>query len=386
MDEFARDLRAALAAQQSELGELGDAPRRLLRQGLETRRRPPMLQVAGALAALLVIAAVATVLMLARQHPRATSPATPAPAPSPTWHAQLSPLTKPLNVPDNVPVILYRDPANRNQVDGVTWDGKTAGRVATLPANVGMLPNPAGTRFLSGTSILDRSGSSVATLASSGKGLAPVWTDDGQRLCGMAGTELVLLDSGRSTSIAAMPALPSDQTGMSVAACSTRSDRAIVRLTGPVGNTLQYWVVQLSTGRVLNHKTLAPDPAVYLVASADANVIGEGRTVFDTAGNQLGMLSSPAVAFSANGSVAVLDGPQGAGAAIVATGRSPVVFPGTGQHVAGVYANPDDPGQVAIALSATGDAAGPDGYLGPAELFIASASGASAIGGIIIRF
>src|SRR5207249_311906 len=56
-------------------------------------------------------------------HPSPTPIATPAP----------SPMSQLLQVPASTPVILFRDPLNDQQLDGVTWDGSARGRVGTNP-------------------------------------------------------------------------------------------------------------------------------------------------------------------------------------------------------------------------------------------------------------
>lgn len=71
-----------------------------------------------------------------------------------------TPIAEPLNVAPTVPVSLYHDPANADQMDGVTWDG--AARAAT-GAKRGVVPNPTGTFYAAfrDRAIYDRSGTLV---------------------------------------------------------------------------------------------------------------------------------------------------------------------------------------------------------------------------------
>src|SRR5215467_11470549 len=63
----------------------------------------------------------------------------PAASLSPTAVASAAPtpLSRPLNVAASTPVILYHDPADFDQVDGVTWDGKISGKIGSGVTNGG---------------------------------------------------------------------------------------------------------------------------------------------------------------------------------------------------------------------------------------------------------
>lgn len=385
MSDFDGELRAALAAQQRRLGPVGDAPTRLLHDGLHSPRRRYALQLTGALAALVAIATVVGVLMLTREHSR-PAPAQPTsqPKPSQTWQSKLTtsyPLSAPLSVPDATPVILFRDPADRNQIDGVTWDGQTQGRVMVLDSMAGMLPNPQGTRFVSGSNVYDRAGNRIYQLSGLTKGGGPRWADDGQHLCGLSGTSLLLMSDGRTATVVTLPPLASDQVGISVAACSYRNDRAVVINTAPIGSTIQYWVVQLSTGRILSHRTLASQ--TFVVASLDASTIAEGANVYDFQGTLLRTLTAPVVGFSSDGSLAVTDGSEGAGVARSVNDRT-VALTAPDQHVVTVYANPADGKMVAFAVNANGGAAGSNGYPDPASLEVGTATVSGVAAGVIV--
>src|SRR5262249_58605778 len=95
----------------------------------------------------------------------------PTPAGSPTRVPSV------FSAPDSIPAIVFSDPADRTQKDAVAWDGSGLGRLAAEGAS-----NPAGTLFLTTTSVKDRQGRTVASVTVTGKKL-PSWSDDGRMLC-----------------------------------------------------------------------------------------------------------------------------------------------------------------------------------------------------------
>jgi hypothetical protein len=225
----------------------------------------------------------------------------------------------------------------------------------------------------------------VGKLTSTSK-TGPVWTDDGQQLCDMWDVPtptLVSMTPSSSRSVTRFPALASDQTSMHIAACSTRSDLAVVVNNGPMGWTVQYWVVQLSTGQIVRHRTFASDSQIRVVASPDARVIAEGAAIFDAAGRQIARPAGPVAAFSADGSLAAIDAWDGSRVIAVAGGSS-IWYGGKGERITTAYANPDDPKQMAVAINPTGDAAGPDGYPAASGLHLVT-QGDSGVSVIIIR-
>src|SRR5260370_27204222 len=127
---------------------------------------------------------------------------------------------------------------------------------------MGFVPNPAGTLYGWTDSIHDRSGAVVATLPVVTKGFPGTWADDGQHICTMvsenpfgqpggkpATLQVSLL--GRSPRNVVQVGRAYEQTGIGVAACSIEKDIAIAVQSGSAGNTVQFWVVKLSTGRGL---------------------------------------------------------------------------------------------------------------------------------------
>ncbi len=205
-----------------------------------------------------------------------TPSSNPVPAPS----AATTPLTQPLLVPASIPVILYADPVDRTQVDGITWDGQASGKVGTSIPGLGLWPNPAGTMYATASDFRDRSGRVIAPLTTRTKGFFGTWADDGQHYCQMSPPDVPVGSAGQATTLLlAVPGaqprsvahvgMVHEQTSIRVAACSVEHDRAVVVQSGGQGvSTAQYWVVQLSTGRVLWTHHFTPSASTIEVTSS----------------------------------------------------------------------------------------------------------------------
>jgi hypothetical protein len=109
-----------------------------------------------------------------------------------------------------------------------------------------------------------------------------------------------------------------DQSSTGVAACSIEKDRAIVVHSGSAGNTLQFWVVQLSTGRIVWTRAYPGDGAsIDIRTSRDGQFIAENKsnccpatanttTIYGPTGAVLAHPAGWVEAFSWDGSLAVL--------------------------------------------------------------------------------
>src|SRR5260370_6505236 len=128
---------------------------------------------------------------------------------------------------------------------------------------MGFVPNPAGRLYGWTDSIHDRSGAVVATLPVVTKGFPGTWADDGQHICSMVSenpfgqpggkpTTLQLSVLGKAPKNIVQVGRAYEQTSIGAAACSIEKDRAvIVQSSGQGMSTAQFWVVQLSTGRIM---------------------------------------------------------------------------------------------------------------------------------------
>lgn len=238
----------------------------------------------------------------------------------PTASASPTPMNRELNVPDATPIITYGDPAKSDQVDGMTWDGKLSGVLASQPIAAG--GNPANNLFGTATEITDRSGKTVASGTFGAKFFGGTWADDEAHFCqivpfdtlsatGVATTLQLVSSEGKARGVANVGVI-GQQTGIGVAACSVLNDRAVVVQTSSIGSATQYWVVQLSTGRVLwTHSPRATTSSVQVSASRDGMYVAENQspesTIFGPDGKQVAHLAMSVEAFSWDGTLAVTD-------------------------------------------------------------------------------
>ncbi len=346
MERLREDIRAAFVRQQERLGDVSGLSHVLVREamaGMDRNRARLRQTAAGGLAALLTAAVVGTLIAVrANAHPTTHPAARPvtaptaapseAPAPTAAPTPKTTALTQQLQVSAGTPVILFTDPADHQQLDGITWDGQTAGRVAPKATRYGVLPNPSGSLYVDGTDFKDRSGQVVGHYTTPTKGFG-TWADDSQHYCEMVNpgggnpaasgepTTLQVAAPGQSPRRVVTVGTVSQQTFVRVAACSITGDRAVVVQSAGQGvSTAQYWVVQLSTGRILWTHSFTPGASmIQVVAAPNAQYIAEtsyvagqqanttNTTVYGAGGLAVGHVSLPIVAFSWDGSLAVSD-------------------------------------------------------------------------------
>lgn len=310
MDDLRRDLIEAFDKGQTELGDLQGVRERMLRGAYASRRTRPdnRLQLAAGVAVILIAALVIGTFVYVRAV------------------IQLSPAGR-INVPDSTPLILYHDPANADQIDGVTWDGRTSGRIG-LGGLSESTSNAAGTLFATSTGeVRDRAGRLVQS-----KGFSGLWADDERSYCFMfpkgfvdVGAPAILGVSkpGETVSsiaqIGTYPAVTENRPPPSIAACSVENDRAVVFQGSGVAPSLTFqdWVVQLSTGRILwTHTIKLPGSssiAVGIAASHDGQFVAESvaapapskATIFGPDGSAMAHFEGTVEAFSWDGSLAV---------------------------------------------------------------------------------
>jgi hypothetical protein len=325
MNDLRRDINEVFAKQQDQLADVAGTGNRMLRAATAGRRVNRQLwpSVAGVALVLVAASAIGVSVVIRGLHPKSvvtnhpspTPIATPAPTPVPT------PMSQPLQVSATTPVILFRDPADDKQLDGITWDGSARGRVAADPdLGNGFWQNPAGTLYHWIRGISDRTGALVAPSATGFKGFG-TWADDGQHYCSMvsksalppAGGEpatLQLTAVGQAPKNVVQVGRMADQASSGVASCSIEHDRAVVANYSSSGNTVQFWVVQLSTGRILWTR-----PSGDIRSSRDAQYIAEisynqatgssTTTIYSPGGAVLGHVAGRVEAFSWDGSLAV---------------------------------------------------------------------------------
>ncbi len=344
MDELRRHVNEAFDKGQAELGDLSGTSERLVKRALASPgpRGDNRAQYAAGVAAVLIAAVVIATFAYVRSTGQGTHG---VPAHPPTANASPTPLSQPLNVPTDTPVIVYHDPAKLDQTDGLTWDGSLSGKV-DWGGSLG-LPNPAGNLFGTATEILDRSGRIVATGNFGAKSFQATWADDEVSFCRMVPFDYLGANGVQATlqliTLRGDTQVPTprnvvrvgkvyEQSFIRVAACSVRQDRAVVVQSAGQGiGTAQYWVVQLSTGKILwthnfqeltnPHFPPVPTPTMSVVASPDGEYIAVnsvsqtkvGATIYGPDGSVLSNLSATVGAFSWDASLLVTDPGTGSG-------------------------------------------------------------------------
>jgi hypothetical protein len=328
MTKLRDEVRSAFDQEQSSLRDVGDARHRLMQGALAARDVPSSrgLQLAAGIAAVLIAAIVIATFALVRAGSQ--SRIVPATTPTPRAAVSPTPLRTVLNVPDSTPIITFGDPAKPDQIDGVTWDGKQYGVLPYQPTGLG---NPANSLFAGQTEIRDRSGKLVASGTFGAKYFGGTWADDEVHFCQMVPFDYLGANGVPATLQVVTPGQPPrnvvqvgsvyEQASIGVAACSVLADRGVVVQSSGMGSAVQYWVVQLSTGKILwTHKLAA---SVDVIASRDAMYIAEnvssggvaavGSTIYGPDGTAVTHLAQSVEALSWDGSLAVTDGGYGIG-------------------------------------------------------------------------
>jgi hypothetical protein len=350
MDDLRREVIEAFDKGQAELGDLRGVRERVLRGAYAGRsaRLDNRLQLAAGIAAILI----AAIVIASFVYVRAVS------QPSPAGR---------LNVPDSIPVILYHDPANNNQIDGITWDGRSSGRVGDGGINGGT-SNPAGTLYSTATDIRDRTGKVVGPLANSPiKTSRVTWADDELHYCQVVpapykgvgpgpGMLQLVLPGGQTSNIAQIgtyPAPTENSAPPSIAACSVQNDRAVlVQGSGTSNLSVQNWVVQLSTGRILwthSIKLTGSPVGVAITATHDGQFVAESialpapskATIYGPDGSAIAHFVGTVRSFSWDGSLAVMSPDSGAPVTMIRWRDGTVVWTGpAGLHYRTVRSEP----------------------------------------------
>jgi hypothetical protein len=331
MNDLRRDVNEVFANQQAQLGDLAQARNRMLRAATSTGRVNRQLwpSVAGLAMVLVAATAVGAAVVIrglnaknvVTHHPSPTPIAMPAPTLLPT------PMAQPLNAPASAAVILFHDPVNVEQIDGITWDGSAKGRVYTSSeVGMGFTQNPAGTLFGGTGYIRDRTGALVASPAVTTKGFPGTWADDGQHYCSMVSKSQLPPAGGEPATlqVTAVGQAPRNvvqvgrmyqQASAGVVACSVAKDRAVVAQWTSIGTAIQFWVVQLSTGRILWTRA-SGDISVsrdgqYIAEISYNQATGSSTTIYSPTGAVLGHVAGAVNTFSWDGSLAVVAAWQG---------------------------------------------------------------------------
>jgi hypothetical protein len=384
MDELRPEIQEAFAEQQSKLGNLADSRERLVRGALAARavHREGRMHFAAGVAALVIAALVIATFAYVRNGVGATRHGPPVPASSPT------PLSRPLNVSNDTPVILYHDPAKFDQLDGMTWDGKVSGRVGDGVAHGG-IGNPRGSQYATLTDIRDRVGHVLVDY--SPKDQTIYWADDSSHYCTIVRTasrdvsgvgELELAMAGSAPQQVARVGMFSPATsnggGPAVVACSPAADRAIVSQSGGQGvGVTQFWVLQLSSGRVL----WTGGPGTWIAASHDGRFvalsgISGDATIFGETGAPLAHLATTVFGFSWDATLVVAGQNFSSPASVVRWRDGTTVWAGPGGAGSSNWQSFAEPSGSHMAIGILDLAAPHSGGWIAVNLYVISAGGA----------
>jgi hypothetical protein len=237
--------------------------------------------------------------------------------------------------------------------------------------------------------ISDRSGALVPAPATRFKGFG-TWADDGQHYCSMvsrsqlppAGGEpatLQLTTVGQAPRNVAQVAHMYDQASSGVVACSVNKDQAVVAQWTSIGTATQFWVVQLSTGRILWTRPNSGD----VRASVDGQYIAEisynqatkisTTTIYNASGAVLGHVAGAINAFSWDGSLAVIGNFNNGTVSVVRWRDGSVVW--TGPTGGGYLGAMPEPGGQRIAVTVSDPQHPQTGGFYPGDVYVVGPDG-----------
>lgn len=285
MDEMRSEIRTAFEKEQAAHPPAAALRRNVVASVVARPGREPHLQwIAVAAAALLGILVVAG-LMSTRFAHRTTVPV-PAATPKSLPVADYGP------PPAGVPLVYVPDPNHSSWLIGFDWSGKPRGTVKPerpIDPNRKLIQAPDGSAFLYAAfkggveQFFDRLGRPLTGQNSSLTFQSQMWADDSRHLCTLDSASRqwrvgLRLPGAAPTStrvVALDPTIArSGILAVSFAACSVRNDRAILTYSYS-GRASQFWIVRISDGKILAHRTYPADQVGNITASVDGAWIAE---------------------------------------------------------------------------------------------------------------
>ena len=252
--------------------------------------------------------------------------------------ASPTPITTAIDLDPARPLIFFRDPADFDQIDGMTWNGVVGKAPVGTPDY--HTANPQATLFGAATEIRDRNGAPVVKGSFGFKSFAATWADDGVHYCLMQPFDLLGPDGTPATLMVGSVeggmqpvvrvGMVYEQARAFVAACAFAGDRAVVVQPGGQGiGVAQYWVIQVSTRKVLWTRSFTYGRApLSVVASHDVRFVAESydagdgaqtSVVYDGTGKEVVQFDAAVTAFSWDSTEVVLTARQGGGPPAVST-------------------------------------------------------------------
>jgi hypothetical protein len=190
--------------------------------------------------------------------------------------------------PAGVNLIYVGDPQAQGWLIGYDWSGKVRGTVKFKPGQGGTMA-PDGQSFVmnaggkggSGT-FFDRLGQPIPRQGGVLEYASNLWADDSRHMCTVSldqqtfewalNTQLPTEPIKKVVVIARDPGV--GQSGISMLACSICNDLAIVVRT-TIAWPAELWVIKLSDGSLVAHRTYPFQELATVVASADGKYLGE---------------------------------------------------------------------------------------------------------------
>jgi hypothetical protein len=290
MEELRSEIRSAFEKEQALCPPAPSLRRDVVNAVAAHPRQAPNLQWVAVAAAILLGFAVVAGLMSSRL----AGQRTPAPATSP----KASPVADYGPPPASVPLVYVQDPNHSSWLIGFDWTGKPRGTVKLAqpidPFRV-LIQAPDGSAFRyvaakgGDDQFLDRLGSPLTGQSTSLFYQSQMWADDSRHLCALAvssrGWTLGLRLPGAAPAFTRIVALDPKivQSGIiaiSFAACSVRNDRAIITYSY-AGRASQLWLVRISDGTILSHRSYPADQLGNITASSDGAWIAENSAKSD---------------------------------------------------------------------------------------------------------
>lgn len=281
MEDLRAQVRAAFQHDQ-QANPMSSGLRDRVATAVRAPRHETNLQWATVVAAALIGTLVITALITSRVA-STVSLAHPRPSPSPRLVEDYG------TPPAGVPLIYLQDPKNTSWYIGFDWSGAPRGTIKlTQPADIDQSPDGSwfeiGSPGKGGTGqFLDRLGRPLSQGVPV-QNVSGMWADDSRHICGMTLDQqkftwtLVTFGPNQPMSNVAVVAQDSGlgQTGLDVAACSFKNDRAMVVRT-TVASPSEAWLIRLSDGRALGHTVFHPNAngVASIVASPDATLEAE---------------------------------------------------------------------------------------------------------------
>ena len=289
MQDLREEIRHAFERDQATQPASADMQRRVAQAVASPVRTNRAFQWMAAVATLLIAALVVAGLTLTRLGHN-TVPARPQSTPSNLWTARPNPTGPP---PAGGPLIYVRDAADPTKYFAIDWTGTPRGviTIAQPPQDLQRITQaPDGSAFLmapvKGTAgeWYDRLGHPVAAADTALPFFA--WSDDSKHLCALAETGTptsgwainLLAPDGTFVSSHAVALDPHiAQTGtiaIEFQSCSPTSDRAVL-VYNWFGQPAQVYVVKISDGSILFHKTYDANTLADVTASPEGQLIAE---------------------------------------------------------------------------------------------------------------